>query len=186
MRTVTRHAQREIAFQVLYSLYFTRAASLEDLQERFVTIVRTAEDEARDGVKDKGHKDRAQKAGADAEAAAQAGQAFSIPKTLDFAWKLVRGVWEFQDALDQLVQKNASRSLDRIGRVELVILRMGTYELLTSRATDPKITLSESIILAQDFGEPASHQFINGILHSTATMIQQDNLNLLSLQAQGN
>lgn len=183
MRTITRHAQREIAFQVLYSLYFTRAASLEDLQERFVTIVRTAEDEAKDGMKDKGHKDRDQKT--EADAGTDAPQAFSIPKGLDFAWKLVRGVWEFQDALDRLVQKNASRSLDRIGRVELVILRMGTYELLTSRATDPKITLSESIILAQDFGEPASHQFINGILHSTATMIQQDNLSLLSLQGAG-
>ena len=90
-------------------------------------------------------------------------------------------MWEKQDRLDSIIAEFARRGLDRIGRTELVILRLGVFELLQPEAIDSRIILSEAIILAHDFGDENSYQFINGILHSIANAVEEGKLSPSSL-----
>ncbi len=61
--------------------------------------------------------------------------------------------------------------MERLGRTELVILRMGTFELLYA-ALDSAVVLSEAVILANDFGDEPARQFINGTLFGVAQKLQ--------------
>ncbi len=176
-----RHNHREIAFQVLYSLYFRNASSLSELQDLFLSCLDAARDQDRD-VKDAKDAKEA-KSAREAKHAGDAGEKSESPKPArperrpeGFGWQLVRGVWENQDRLDRIIADFARRGLDRIGRTELVILRLGVYELLQPEPIDSRIILSEAIILAHDFGDENSYQFINGILHSIATAIAEKKL----------
>ena len=48
-----------------------------------------------------------------------------------FAWELVLGVWQNRTELDAVIERFARNwRLDRVGRVELNLLRLGVYEML--------------------------------------------------------
>ncbi|MDO5536041.1 MAG: transcription antitermination factor NusB [Desulfovibrionaceae bacterium] len=155
----SRHSQRQTAFQTLYSLYFSPAYTLAELQDRFLS--------------QPSEKAPAQPAGD--------GQEEGQRMPSGFAWDLVRGVWENSARLDALIMDVANRGMERIGRIEQVVLRLASYEMLTSRA-ELKITLSEAVILANEFGDTRSRQFINGILNGISRKVQQDNLTLDALK----
>ena len=172
-----RHNHREIAFQVLYSLYFRNAETLSELQDLFLSCLDAARDpETRDAREVKDAKP-VKEGKSESEAPAPRPER----KPEGFGWQLVRGVWEKQDRLDSIIAEFARRGLDRIGRTELVILRLGVFELLQPEAIDSRIILSEAIILAHDFGDENSYQFINGILHSIANAVEEGKLSPASL-----
>lgn len=163
-----RHNHRETAFQVLYSLYFRDAEDLAQLEALFLSCLDAA-------------REQAARPAARPEANAgenEAGQSKPVRKAEGFGWKLVRGVWENRERLDRIIGDFARRGIDRIGRTELVILRLGAWELLQPEPIDSRIILSEAIILAHDFGDENSYQFINGILHSISTAIAEKKLSL--------
>ncbi|MBI5151839.1 MAG: transcription antitermination factor NusB [Candidatus Pacebacteria bacterium] len=58
--------------------------------------------------------------------------------------------------------------LDQINKVDLAILRISVYELLSGE-TPQKVVIDEAIELAKEFGAEHSPQFVNGVL---ATMIE--------------
>ena len=191
-----RHENRELAFQVLYSLFFSKVTTLPELEARFQACVETASRELAndtsplllpDEPKDKKPGDKKPKGGKGkaAETAKAAGAAETAPKAparpSGLAWDIVRGVWENQSGLDALLARHSSRALERVGRTELVILRMGAWELLAPESVDARIILSEAIILAHDFGDDNAYQFINGILHSVSSRVAEEKLSLNSL-----
>lgn len=153
----SRHAQRQIAFQTLYSLYFTPAETLPELKARFLS----QPDEKSPAEQPDENQEQVEPSG--------------------FAWELVLGVWSHTGALNKLIEDVASRSLDRIGRIEQVVLRLASYEMLTA-AVELKITLSEAVILANEFGDARSRQFINGILNGITRKVQEEHLTLASLR----
>jgi len=53
---------------------------------------------------------------------------------------------------------------DRIGRVDLAILRISTFGLLFLSDVPPKVTIDEAIDIAKKFGSTESYRFINGVL----------------------
>ncbi len=182
-----RHENRELAFQVLYSLFFSEVATLADLEERFRACVETASKDLANDIsplllpdepREKKSKAKKGKEIQDAETE-EAPRAPEKPSGL--AWDIVRGVWEHEARLDALIARHSSRPLERVGRIELVILRMGAYELLAPEKVDAKIILSEAIILAHDFGDDNAYQFINGILHSISSRAAGEKLTLASL-----
>lgn len=192
-----RHNHREIAFQVLYSLYFRNAETIAQLEEHFLSCLDTAREQevrpamakseaGKAGGRDAGKAaagDTGKAAGKDAgkDAGTAAGETAEMRparKPEGFGWELVRGVWEHRERLDSIISDFSRRGLDRIGRTELVILRLGAWELLQPEAIDARIILSEAIILAHDFGDENSYQFINGILHSIATAVAEKKLAL--------
>ncbi|MGE3954169.1 MAG: transcription antitermination factor NusB [Parachlamydiales bacterium] len=67
--------------------------------------------------------------------------------------------------VDALIQKLSTEyALDRIGRIERNILRLGGYELLYQPHIPPKVVLAEAVRLARKYGTPESAKFVNGVL----------------------
>ncbi len=53
---------------------------------------------------------------------------------------------------------------ERISRVELAILRLGTYEVLYDEAVPAGVAINEAVELAKKYGEDKSGSFVNGVL----------------------
>jgi len=82
-----------------------------------------------------------------------------------FVEKLVKGVNEKADELDQILQPIAPEwPIDQIARMDHIILRIGLYELLFDKDAPPKVVINEAVELAKAFGGDNSSKFINGVL----------------------
>ena len=56
------------------------------------------------------------------------------------------------------------KTIERIAKVELAILRLAVHELLRRRDIPPVVTINEAIELAKTYAGEDSHRFINGVL----------------------
>jgi len=86
---------------------------------------------------------------------------------MDFIWRLVNGVVENLEKLDQIIEKSAPEwPLDQITIIDRNILRMGLYELLFGNRDEvpPKVAINEAIELAKGFSGENSGKFVNGVL----------------------
>ncbi|HIS56176.1 MAG: transcription antitermination factor NusB [Lachnospiraceae bacterium] len=54
--------------------------------------------------------------------------------------------------------------LNRMGKVELTILRLALYEMLYDDQVPGKVAINEAVELAKKYGGAESPQFVNGIL----------------------
>ena len=58
--------------------------------------------------------------------------------------------------------------MDRIGSVELSILRMSVYSFIYRRDIPPNVVIDEAIDLTRRFCDEESYKFINGVLDGIA------------------
>lgn len=66
--------------------------------------------------------------------------------------------------IDEIISKNAPAfPLDKISKIDLAVLRLAVFELLTKTAP-PKVIIDEAVELAKEFGGETSFSFINGVL----------------------
>ncbi len=168
----SRHAQRQLAFQTLYSMYFTPVTTLDELKKLFESTPDAAADDAAPTGNASGTSDNTRNENAGTA------QTEHVRKAGDLAWHIVRGVWENQSRIDALITEVANRSMSRIGRIEQVILRMASFEMMTTKASEIKIPLSEAVILSEEFGDTRSRQFINGLLNGISRMVTEKNVTL--------
>ena len=92
-----------------------------------------------------------------------------------FAWELALGVWNHAQAVDALIARFAHNwRLDRMGRVELTLLRLAVYELRYRPDIPPRVAINEALELCKQFGEASARSFINGILDAAAKALDQD------------
>lgn len=90
----------------------------------------------------------------------------------DFAWDLVRGVWDRRAELDAVIAKFSRHwKIARIARIELTILRLALYEILHLPDVPPKVAINEAVELAKRFGDENSKGFVNGILDAVARTV---------------
>lgn len=144
-----RRAQRLRAFQVLYELNFADIASIEDLRRLFAGTPMSDEE-----TEEKG----------------EAADTCQEAENLDFAWKLVEGTWTHVRELDALIQRHSRNwRIDRIGKIEITLLRLAMFELAFARETPPKVVINEALELARRFGDARAKEFVNGILDAAAT-----------------
>lgn len=89
-----------------------------------------------------------------------------------FIRELVDGTNAQSQYLDSVLQPIAPDwPLDQIARMDLVILRIGAFELLFQEKTVPsKVAINEAVELAKAFGGENSSKFVNGVL---GTLIKQ-------------
>lgn len=84
-----------------------------------------------------------------------------------FIKDLVKGVDAKADELDEVLQPLAPEwPISQIARMDRLVLRIGTYELLHHHDTPPKVVINEAVELAKAFGGDNSSKFINGVLGS--------------------
>jgi N utilization substance protein B len=83
----------------------------------------------------------------------------------DFILNLVKGVEKTCPKLDERLQPIAPEwPLSQIAKIDLCILRIGTYELENHKDIPPKVVINEAVELAKSFGGDNSSKFINGVL----------------------
>lgn len=142
-----RSAQRALAFQVLYSLTFAPEPTLEGVARAFAKAPEQGE------PSEKSH----------------------APE--GFAWELVEGVWSNQAVLDaHLASLSQNWRIERMGKVEITLLRLALYEILFRNDIPPKVAINEAIELSKQFGDDGSRGFVNGILDAAAKAVEAGKL----------
>ena len=74
--------------------------------------------------------------------------------------------------LDEAYEPFLDRSADQLDPIELVILRIGAYELLFKPELPYRVAINEGVELAKEFGAEQSHRYINGILDKLAQKVR--------------
>ncbi|CAK1232685.1 Transcription antitermination protein NusB (NusB) [Fructobacillus tropaeoli] len=87
-----------------------------------------------------------------------------------FLPQLVNGVLARKTQLDADIAKHLSLGwkVDRIARVNLVILRIAVYELQMPEPAPYKVVVDEAVELAKEFASQQDAQFVNGVLKNYA------------------
>jgi N utilization substance protein B len=87
------------------------------------------------------------------------------PPVPEYAARLVRGVAEHRERIDELLGGHAEGwPLERMPAVDRNILRIGAYELLWADDVPDGVVISEAVLLARDLSTDASPAFVNGLL----------------------
>lgn len=146
-KAATRHGERELAFQVLYSLSFSSINEINALRRIFAESLKSMA---------QWRVDTKQPAGA-----------------MTFAWELVEGVWSTSPQLDAVIARFSHNwRVDRMGRVELTLLRLAIFELVFRQDIPPKVAINEALELSRLFGEDKAKSFVNGILDAVAGALE--------------
>ncbi|MDO4331648.1 MAG: transcription antitermination factor NusB [Eubacteriales bacterium] len=67
--------------------------------------------------------------------------------------------------IDELINKTAKGwSTDRMGKVDLTIIRLAVYEIRYDEEVPEGVAINEAVELAKKFGQDGSSGFVNGIL----------------------
>lgn len=73
------------------------------------------------------------------------------------------------DDIDAMLEEASSGwKLNRMGRVDLCILRLAVYEMKYDEEVPVKVAINEAVEIAKKYGEDQSPGFINGILAKLA------------------
>ena len=87
------------------------------------------------------------------------------PATLEFASLLVAGCLQNLAAIDREIARHLEHwDIERVSRIDLSVLRVGTYCLLHQRDIPAEVTIDESVAAARQFGGEHSYRFVNGVL----------------------
>ena len=83
-----------------------------------------------------------------------------------FASLIISGTIEHIDEIDKIIESHLSASwkIDRLNKVALAILRIGTYEIKYQSNVSAKIIIDEAVNIAKDYGTDDSYKFINAVL----------------------
>ena len=69
------------------------------------------------------------------------------------------------EEIDKLIDEKAKGwSSDRMGKVELTIIRLGVYEIMFDDDVPTSVAINEAVELAKKFGQDKSHGFVNAVL----------------------
>ena len=85
---------------------------------------------------------------------------------LDWAFLCVR---DHLDEIDGLIENASEKwSVERMGTVDLAILRVAVSELLYMDEIESNVSVNEAVLMAKKYGSEKSAVFINGILGNIA------------------
>jgi N utilization substance protein B len=89
----------------------------------------------------------------------------SSSEVAEFTEHLVRGTLAHVAEIDPLIGAQAEHwRVDRIGKVERSILRLGAYELLYEPDTPQAVVIDEAIEISKRYCGPDAGHFVNGVL----------------------
>ena len=87
------------------------------------------------------------------------------PDHMDYAIRLIEGVAEHLDRIDELIASYAEGwTLERMPVVDRNLARIAVYELLYVPEIDDPVAITEAVELAKQMSTDDSPRFLNGIL----------------------
>lgn len=94
---------------------------------------------------------------------------------MPFSRELVLGVCKNEEALDRLISRSSKHwRLERMSRVDKIILRMGVSEFLYMKDIPPKVSIDEAVELGKKYGTEDSGAFINGVLDNIYNSLKKE------------
>jgi N utilization substance protein B len=94
--------------------------------------------------------------------------------TLFFARHLVQGTLENIEEIDKKIERQLEHwNFDRLGRVDLAILRISIYALMFLQDIPTSVTIDEAIDLAKRYGSEESYRFVNGVLDGVRKQLSE-------------
>ncbi len=143
----SRRNERSFAFQVLYGISFSSIKTIEGLRAAF-----------RNSPDFNGKEDE-------------------HDEIQGFAWELVSGIWKHEKELDELIARFSHNwRVNRMGRIELTILRISLFEMLFRQDIPSKVAINEALELSRQFGEESARSFVNGILDTAAKALESGDI----------
>jgi N utilization substance protein B len=97
--------------------------------------------------------------------------ALEKPSLEEYAYLTARyhSVMEHMEEIDQVLSQAASGwKLNRMGKVDLTILRLAVFEMRFDDEIPVKVAINEAVEMAKIFGGDESPGFINGVLAKLA------------------
>lgn len=86
----------------------------------------------------------------------------------------LRAIFDRLAEIDAHIQAAAQeRPLDQINKVDLAILRISVFELL-SQDTPPKVVIDEAIEIAKEYSTETAPKFINGVLATIVKALHKE------------
>lgn len=84
---------------------------------------------------------------------------------LMFARLLLHGIVENLEDVDRQIKSHLDHwEFERLSKVDLAIMRLGSYELMFSKDTPRQIVINEAVEIAKEFGSQKTFKIINGVL----------------------
>ncbi len=79
--------------------------------------------------------------------------------------EIVEGTLNNAEKIDAMIQEySTKRSVDRIAKINLAILRIAFYEIMFDDMTPVNAAISEAVHLAETYAHEKDLSFVNGIL----------------------
>ena len=92
--------------------------------------------------------------------------------TREFTTELVEGTYKERERLDRMIADAAEHwRIGRLPKVELNLLRMSVYELLSYPHISANVTINEAIEIARLYCGDDAPTFINGVLDRVAAVV---------------
>lgn len=83
--------------------------------------------------------------------------------------QVLQGIVERQCEIDQKIESQANGwRLERIGKVDLAILRLAIFEMMCREDVPDSVAINEAVELAKRYGAEKSSKFVNGVLGGLA------------------
>lgn len=80
-----------------------------------------------------------------------------------------QNIMDHLSEIDEIIEANAEGwKLNRLGKIDLTILRLATFELKFDEEIPTGVAINEAVEIAKIFGEDQSPSFVNGILAKVA------------------
>lgn len=89
-----------------------------------------------------------------------------LSKLSAYSKNLIEGVLSKRDELKDDIASHLKKGwrLERLNAVTVAILEIGLYEIKYSAEIEPKAAINEALNLCDEFTDPSSKPFVNGIL----------------------
>jgi transcription antitermination protein NusB len=90
-----------------------------------------------------------------------------------FFGELLRGVLNGTEELDALMAPLLDRKVMELDKVELALLRLGTFELKHRIDVPFRVVIDEYVELAKGYGAEDSFKYVNGVLDRLSSDLRQ-------------
>ena len=88
-----------------------------------------------------------------------------LEEDMDYIQNKFNMIMDHLSEIDRLINEKAKGwSTQRMGKVDLTIIRLAVYEILYDENVPTNVAINEAVELAKKFGQDESYGFVNGIL----------------------
>ena len=97
-----------------------------------------------------------------------------LQKDAEYIQARFNGILEKLPEIDKLLNEHAEGwNTQRMGKVELTVLRLAIYEIVFDKDIPDSVAINEAVEIAKTYGQSASGGFVNAVLAKIAKLDKQ-------------